>query len=409
MSCSLVFAVIIFSVSSCKKEANGKDVTKTVTLPANGSSVVAANNHFAFKFLQSALQADSAYTNKLVSPLSIYLALGMVYNGADNATKDSMAIALQLSGLNITDLNNACKALIEQLPGEDNKVTLSIANSIWYKQGDVQPLQSFLDVNNNYFKATVQGLDFNSSSSVSTINNWVSTNTQGKIQTIINHLSPGDLMYLINAIYFKGAWLHAFKASDTHNAVFHLQGGGSVSVPFMDQQLTINTYTDNQYRVVEMPYGGGDSYSMYLVDGDDTKSINELAGNVNETILKTAIAGMAKTWSTLSLPKWEYAYSMDDFRPQLATLGMGIAFGDNADFSKMYNTHVAITKAIHKTYIKVDEEGTTAAAVTGISIGTTSVGPGTYLKYDHPFIYVIAEKQTGTILFTGIINDPSKQ
>ena len=125
--------VLTTCLLSCKKDAGIKQVTKTIVLPANGEAVVQANNQFAFKLMQSVIQADAGNTNKLVSPLSIYLALGMVYNGADNATKDSMAAALQLSGLTINDLNNACKALIEQLPGEDNKVALYIANSIWYR------------------------------------------------------------------------------------------------------------------------------------------------------------------------------------------------------------------------------------------------------------------------------------
>jgi len=405
---ALLSLTTIACVVGCKKDAGIKQVTKTIILPANGQAIVQANNKFAFNLMQQVIQADAGNTNKLVSPLSIYLALGMVYNGADNATRDSMTVALQLSGLNINDLNNTCKALIEQLPAEDNKVALYIANSIWYRQGDVLPLQSFLDVNTNYFSAQVQGLDFNKASSAGVINDWVSTNTKGKINKVIDQLSPDDLMYLINAIYFKGAWQFAFKTQNTHNDAFHLQGGGTVTVPFMQQELTANTFVNTQYRVMEMPYGGGDSYSMYLIDGDDAKTINELAGSINQTILSDAIASMHPTKLTAIIPKWEYSYSIDDLKPQLAALGMGIAFTKLADFSKMYNAAVQITKAVHKTYIKVDEEGTTAAAVTSVGVGVTSVGPADYFKFDHPFVYVIAEKQTGTILFTGILNDPSK-
>ena len=195
---------------------------------------------------------------------------------------------------------------------------------------------------------------------------------------------------------------------DTHNDAFHLQGGGTVTVPFMQQEQTTNTKEKTQYRVMELPYGCCDSYSMYLIDGDDAKTINELAGSINQTMLKDAITNMHPTRVTAIVPKWEYSYGINDLRPQLAELGMGIAFTKYADFSKMYNAAVQITKAVHKTYIKVDEEGTTAAAVTSVGVGVTSVGPSDYFKFDHPFVYVIAEKQTGTILFTGILNDPSK-
>ena len=410
----VMFLSVATLMPSCTKNAQGKDVTNTINLPTNGGAVVEANNRFAFAFLQSALQNDpSAGINKLVSPLSIYLALSMVYNGADNATKDSMAVALQLQGIDINDLNATCKALIQQLPHEDNQVQFSIANSIWYNNLGVQPLQSFLAVNNSYFNATVQGLNFGDASSVNTINNWVSANTQGKIPTIIQSLSPTDLMYLINAIYFKGGWQHAFKTSNTYNDNFNLQTGTTVNVPFMKQDITTNIFTNNQLRLIELPYGGGNSYSMYIADANGSAensplNINQFAATLSASTLQTAITGMQKSSVTLVLPKWEYEYSIDDFRPELAALGMGIALGNGADFSKMYNQPVAITKAIHKTYIKVDEEGTTAAAVTSIGIGSTAVAAPPVYKLDHPFVYVIAEKQTGTILFTGIVNDPSK-
>jgi len=414
LSCMWMFAAVAILMPSCKKNMATKDVTSTIMLPAGGSAVVEANNQFAFKFLQSALQNDSSTnTNKLISPLSIYLALSMVYNGADGATQDSMAAALQMEGIDINNLNAACKALIQQLPVEDNEVQLSIANSIWYNNVGLQPLQSFLDVNSNYFSAAVQGLNFNDQSSVNTINTWVSNNTQGKITQIIQTISPSDLMYLINAIYFKGGWQYAFKTSDTYNDNFNLQGGTTVNVPFMKESITTNIYYNNQLRLIELPYGGGNSYSMYIADNPtalatNPVNINQFAAGLNETGLKTAITGVQKTTVTLEMPKWESSYSIDDFRPELAALGMDIALGTSADFSKMYSSPVYISKAIHKTYIKVDEEGTTAAAVTAIGIQETDVGPASIYQLNHPFVYVIAEKQTGTILFTGILNDPSK-
>lgn len=390
---------------SCTKSNNDSPaVTRTVTLPANGASVVQANNIFGLKFMQAQLQEDASDNNKLISPLSIYLALSMVYNGADNATKDSMAVALQSMGININDINATCKALIEQLPGEDSKVTLDIANSIWYKQQGIQPLPSYLTTVTNYFSAQVQPI-----TTADAINSWVDDKTKGNIKKIFDRINPDDLMYLVNAIYFKGSWQHKFKTEDTRNAPFYLQNGSTVQVPFMQQEDTLNTAFSQGYRVLELPYGGGGSFSMYLVDGgNNTSPINSLAANIDVTNLSGIIAAMHKSKVTVTMPKWEFNYAVPDMKPALSKLGMGIAFTDDADLSKMYNTPgVQITKATHKTYIKVDEEGTTAAAVTGISVGVTSVSPDSIFRFDHPFVYIIAEKQTGTILFIGIMNNPS--
>jgi serpin B len=220
-------------------------------------------------------------------------------------------------------------------------------------------------------------------------------------------------MYLINAIYFKGGWQYAFNASSTVNGTFNLQDGSTANVPFMKQSITTNVYYGNKFRMIELPYGGGNSFSMYILDNpngtqNNPVNINQFAASLSASGLTTAISAMQKSTVTLVMPKWEYSYSQDDFRPELATLGMGIALGSAADFSKMYNVPVYISKAIHKTYIKVDEEGTTAAAVTAIGISLTDVPQVNGFTLDHPFVYVIAEKQTGTILFTGILNDPSK-
>ena len=399
------------AITSCKKETPAADITKTITLPANATSVVNASNRFAFNFLQATLQQDSTATNKLISPLSIYLALNMTYNGAANATKDSMASALQLSGININDVNAVCQSLINQLPQEDNKVQLSVANSIWYSQNDFKPLPSFLNILQTNYSATAQPLNFNDPSSVKTINNWVAGKTNNKIPEIIENISPGDMMYLINAVYFNGAWQYAFKPSATHNDNFYLQDGSSKSVPFMEQQLTVNMYADSTFTMIELPYGGGKSFSMYIaLPNAGQETANTFASLMNANIIESDISKLYSQSIQLYMPKWEYAYSIDSMKPVLSTLGMGIAFNLGADFSAMYDASQVkpyITKAIHKTYIKVDEEGTVAAAATAIGMGFTAVAPSPVLKINHPFFYTIVEKQTGVILFAGIVNDPS--
>jgi len=406
----VALCLIIISFSACKKEGHvPTDITKTIVLPANGSSVIDANNTFAFNFLHATLQKDNSNNNKLISPLSIYLALSMTYNGANNATKDSMAKTLQLSGINIDDLNAVCNALITQLPAEDNRVQLSIANSIWYNQNNFQPLTSFVNTVHNFYNADAQALNFNDASSVNTINHWVAQNTNNKITKVIEAISPNDLMYLINAIYFNGAWQYTFPISNTHNDAFHLQDGSTKTVQFMQQEISANFYRDGSFTLIELPYGGGKSCSMYIVlPADQQQNINAFVSSINKNVLENAISKADTAAVQISIPKWEYAYNIDDMRPELSMLGMGNAFTDAADFSNMYNAAQIkpfITKAVHKAYIKVNEEGTVAAAVTGIGVGTTS-SEQIVFKVDHPFLYTIVEKQTGAILFTGVINNP---
>jgi len=404
---------IMSVVSSCKKTNPIPDEhTQTIVLPVNGADVINANNRFAFDFFRATLTQDPENTNKLISPLSIYLALSMVYNGADNATKDSIAKTLELSGIDIATLNAVCQSLLSQFPKEDNKVQLSIANSIWYRQNSYQPFPSFLNTVQNNYDASVQPLNFDNPTAVNTINNWVAQKTNNKIPKILESISSDDLMYLINAIYFKGAWKYAFKTSDTYNDIFNLQDGSTKSVPFMKQQIRTKMFSNSSFTMIELPYGGGKSFSMYILKpADANESLNTFASTMNETILANAVNEMDSSTVQLEMPKWEYSYEVADMKPELSMLGMGIAFGDNADFSKIYDpsqVKVYITKAIHKTYIKVNEEGTEAAAVTALGAGTTSVpAPPPIFKLDHPFVYSIVEKQTGAVLFLGMVNDPA--
>ncbi|MFT3701158.1 MAG: serpin family protein [Agriterribacter sp.] len=401
----LLTVLTITFFSSCTKEPGGA-ITKNIELPSGAANVIHASGKFGFDLFNSVV-AKKADENILVSPLSIFMAVSMVYNGADNATKDSIAKALQVQGISIDDVNAACKALIEQMPGLDNKVNLSIANAIWYKNSGMQPLPSFLDVTANNFKAEVSSLDFSSNASVNIINNWVADKTNDKIKKVIDAIDPGDLMYLINAIYFKGSWQYAFKSSDTYTDVFHVSGNENVTVPFMKQRMNVNNAVTDDFEMIELPYGGGKSYSMYIVlPRNASTSISAFVSNLHETKLQDAIATMRSMDRTIIIPSWEYEYSIDDLRIPLSELGMGVAFSDFADFSKLYAGNVAITKALHKTYIKVNEEGTEAAAVTVIGVGTTSTAPGQEFKVDRPFVYVIAEKQSGSILFSGILHNP---
>jgi serpin B len=400
---------------SCKKEGGAfTEKTQPISLPVDGSAVVTASNQFAFNFLQSVLRTDTLADNKLISPLSIYLALSMVYNGAGNATADSMAKVLRLSGIDLGGLNSVCQSLITQLPKEDNAVQVSIANSIWYAQNTYQPYDSFLHTTQTDYDATVQSLNFQDPNSVNIINNWVAQKTNNKIPTVISSIDPGDLMFLINAIYFNGSWLYAFNTADTYNDIFRLQNGTTETVPFMKQMIKLNISYDSSFTLLELPYGSGKSYSMYVALPTDTlQPISSFASAMNAGVLNKAIDNMDSAGVEIEIPKWSYSYAIMNMSPELAALGMGVAFTDAADFSKMYDPNqvaVYISKAIHKTFINVSESGTQAAAATVIGIAYLTIDASTppVIKLNHPFLYSIIEKQTGTVMFVGIVNDPGK-
>ena len=403
-----VYVIIsLLFIISCKKSVdNSPAITKDVILPQNGAAVINAHNQFAFDFLRTTLERDQTGSNKLISPLSIYMALSMVYNGADHITRDKIQLALRLNNLSIDDLNKTCQALIEQMPGADSKVDLNIANSIWYRQ-NISPVPGFLTLTDTYYHASIKPLDFGSPDAVATINKWASDNTHKKIEKILQSISQDDLMFLINAIYFKGAWKYPFDKHENAVSPFNLGNGNTVSTTFMYQHnVSVNYFKNDVMEMVQLPYGGG-NFNMYVLLPVVNVSASDVMAALDASYFQDWQSQMHKFSIDLYFPKFKFSYAIDDMKPHLSSMGMGVAFSGAADFSKMYNLQVNISKAIHKTFIEVNEEGTEAAAVTSISIGLTSAAPPSVFRADHPFLFVIAEKSSGAILFTGLMNNPT--
>lgn len=406
-----LFLLLAAGLISCHKSVAPPDTSKTLSLPTGGQEVISAGNQFALNFFGTVLQTDSTTPNKLISPFSIDMALYMLYNGSANATRDSIAKTLALSGISPGLLNAVSKALIQQMPAEDSKVSLSIANSIWYKQNGPQPLPGFLDTITNDYNGYLQSLDFTNPASVGQVNSWVARNTNNKIPTILNSFTPNEVMLLINAIYFNGAWEYAFNTSDTYNAPFYLGNGSTVSTPFMYLTLTTRIYRDPAYTLLELPYGSGKNFDMYVVlPAGQQQSLTDFAASFSNTALSNGLSRLDSQQIGLFLPKWEASYTIPDMKPNLAALGMSLAMDRTAaDFSNMYSTRVYLSQAVHKTYIDVSETGTEAAATTSIGISTAVIGPDIHaIRVDHPFLYFITEKQTGAILFIGMLDDPTQ-
>ncbi|TAM96915.1 MAG: serpin family protein [Chitinophagaceae bacterium] len=404
------FPLLLLAAAGCNKNLVPVS-SQPIKLPSDGEQVVAAQNEFALRLFKQTLQNDNSDANKLISPLSVYLDLSMVYNGAAGSTQTALQQAMQLNGIDTNLLNQTNEALITGLPKEDPAIQLNIANSIWYKNRGIQPLSSFLDITNKYYQSQVTGADF-SPATVTQINNWVADATHQKINSIIQQIDPSDIMYLINAIYFKGQWKYSFNPKSTQNNTFYTSTGKQVQAPFMYQEDTFKYISDNSAQMIELPYGNGD-FNMYVILPNEGISLHQFTGSFDENTLAGFSPNLKAQKVKLYLPKWKYSYEVNNMIPELSNMGMEVAFSNRADFSNMYPaaSGIFINKVIHKTYIAVDEQGTEAAAVTAIGVVATSVGAGSQLPVmdvNRPFLYVIAEKNTGAILFIGEVNNPAE-
>ena len=399
-------AALALAGSSCTSNQHLPHTTPG-TLPTRNNKVVQAQNQFAFRLFKEVLQADQEPGNKMISPISLYMDLSMVYNGAAGQTRSAMQEALQLQPADTALLNTTNAALIAGLPKADSGVTLEMANAIWYRQ-DLEPLPAFLALNKAFYKATVEAADFSNPSTTTAINDWVKEKTQEKIPSIIEEIRPSDVMYLLNAVYFLGHWTTAFDPQRTNDRIFHPTATTAVPVPFMQREATFHYLQNDSLQMIELPYGQG-AFSMYVLLPSTHSNPQTLVRWLSPERFAALTSAMDSTKVQLYLPKWESAYLLDDLIPELTKLGMGAAFGGGADFTAMYNSsQIQISQVIHKTYIKVDEQGTEAAAATSVGMRVTSARPITrpVMDVNRPFVYLITEKNTGSILFLGTVHQP---
>jgi serpin B len=372
-------------------------------LTAAELKLVQANGDFWLDMFK-AIDKSEQDKNIFVSPLSISMALGMTMNGANGTTLDSMKNVLRFSNLSMSEINEAYKSLIALLSTVDPNVQLNIANSIWYRTGF--PVErDFIDVNKTYFDALVSDLDFNNPSSCDVINSWVNAETSGKINKILDGPIPPELMmYLINALYFKGDWTFKFKKELTKDDQFTLQNGSKVSCQMMSQESRFALYTGDSFSALDLPYGG-QVFSMTVILPKADIDINTMMDSFSLTAWRDVLNGLQSTGVVVLLPKFKLEYETS-LIPPLRAMGMGNAFDGRADFTRICKSiPLCIGEARHKTYVKVDEEGTEAAAVTIIGIKTTSAGP--IFRADRPFLFVIRERSSGAVLFVGKILNPN--
>jgi serpin B len=379
------------------------------TLSKEEKELIHSSNGFGFNVFKeiTKIQPDS---NIFISPLSISMALGMTYNGAAGETKNAMHTTLEYGDLSDDKINESYKSLIGLLVQLDSKVIFNIANSIWYRHPGFQVEEDFINVNKEYFDALVKGIDFNDPSSADKINQWIEDNTNGLIKDMIDKpIDPLTVMFLIDAIYFKGTWTYEFNEEDTEDDYFYLPDGSQIECKMMSHKNEHNYFENEKFQAIDLPYGDG-LFSMTIILPKSKVDIDSLICSINEDTWNSWMKGFSKQEVTLFLPKFKIEYFIDDkLKEVLTTLGMGIAFDPgSADFSEITKLdQIWIEKVKHKTYVEVNEEGTEAAAATVVEMWRSEgVEKEIFMKINRPFIFAIRENESGTILFMGKIIEP---
>jgi len=392
--------VSLFLLISCDETGTNDPVFE---YNKKSATVITANNNFGLELFKEVITGEER-PNVMISPASVSIALGMAYNGAETTTRQAFEEVLNYRDLTRQEVNEITKELINVLVTNSKGNLLEIANSVWYRES-FPVIQNFLDLNQTYFDAEVNEIDFSDPSAVPTINNWVSDKTHQKIKKIVDSIDPETMMILINALYFNCLWEVEFDPEDTHSRNFYHEDGsvfGEVDMMTVESKFNYANTTD--FQAVELPYKNK-KFSMFLFLPAGESTVDELIEKLDGDTWDSWLATFSPVEElVVDLPKFEFDYDKS-LREALINMGLEIAFTDQADFSGISLIELLISDVIHKTYIKVNEEGTEAAAVTAIIFDVTSMGM--MIRFDRPFLFAITENSSKSILFVGKVTEPA--
>ena len=419
LSLLVLLLVLPLAVSCAQPAAAGEiksdkqRITSPTVTPSNEELLVEGNSAFALD-LYRALKEDDG--NLFYSPFSISMALAMTYAGARGETAQEMADTLHflLSQENLHPAFNWLDAELakrgEGAQGKDEEgFRLNVVNAIW-GQKDYKFLANFLDVLAENYGAGLRTLDFVKEPEKSrvTINDWVSEQTEGRIEDLIPQgvIDAMTRLVLTNAIYFNAAWEHPFSEDITVDGTFNLLDGKQVTVPMMNQSESFGYTEGNGYQAVELKYDGGELSMLILLP--EAGNFEAFENNLDAQRVTDIIKNLQTSSVELTMPKFEFD-SEFSLKNTLIKMGMPIAFSNGADFSGMTgNADLYIDEVIHKAFVSVDEKGTEAAAATAVIMKLTAmpIQPAK-VTIDRPFIFLIRDIETGSILFAGRVMDPS--
>jgi serine protease inhibitor len=407
-------ALLALALAACSGSGptdNDKPAPKEITalprvLSADEQTVITASNAFGFDLLR-AVNQTRADKNVFISPLSATMALGMTMNGTAGSTFDEMRSTLRFGTTPLDRINTSYNSLITLLRGLDPAVDFRIANSIWYR--NTFPVeQAFVNTTQQFFGARVSALDFKDPAAKTTINAWVDQSTGGKIKTIVDQITD-EVMFLINAIYFKGSWMERFDPAKTRDDQFTTLAGSKVSVKMMNRKGKVRFAFSNDGMIADLPYGGN-AYAMTIFLPPDGTNINTAITSLTSAKWTQLVSGLTtdRDQIDIALPKFTLEWEAS-LNGELQSMGMRLPFSTtSADFTRLSPMgqpgNLFISEVKQKTFVDVNEEGTEAAAATSVGIMPTSLPPS--VRVDRPFVFAIRERLSGTILFVGKIVKP---
>ncbi len=406
----LAIFILVCMLALLSPACDRDDDTKPLLTPRHieltelGAKVIEQNNHFGIDLFTRIAREEQS--NMMISPLSAGAALTMLLNGCDGETYMQLRELLGYSPeLDIREINASFQSLVGQLLAADPGVGLSLANAVFYRrQFEVKP--PFLQIMETDFDAHVEGLDFSLPAAVDVINGWAADNTENRVTQVIEQIDPMTVMFLMNALYFKGDWTHPFDKADTEEMAFFLDDGTIKHVPFMNGKVGARLYSTQGYQVAELSYGR-QNFSMVLVVPD-----NDLAGFYPSLTperwleLTAALDAQEEVTETMvSMPAFSFSFETQ-MKDPLYEMGMQDAFDPYlADLSAISDEDIFVSFVQQNTFVDVNEQGTEAAAVTTVAIGRTSLPP--QFNVDRPFIFAIRERTTNALLFIGSLMDPT--
>jgi serine protease inhibitor len=398
----------IMNVTMGDRFSQGLQPAEPIQLTAKQSKRAEADNSFAFKMFREVSNHNG--DNAFFSPLSINIALGMLFNGASGDTHSEIVEALGIADFSETEINEYYQKISQALLEIDPTMDIAIANSIWYRN-NFSVKNRFVEIGKEYFDAEVQALNFNSSRAANTINNWCAEKTNNKIKNLIGSAIPNDMMmYLVNALYFKNQWQMDLKFDKEKTKLdnFTKANNQKKKVNMMEQTSLMYYYADEKMQCVEMDYGNR-AFSMVAILPSNNMNINQLIDYLDNEKLLNAVNNFRwqKVWLKLPRFKIECDFSLSE---PLKYLGLGQMF--NGGFANISDDDLWVSDIIQKTFVEVNEEGTEAAAATtvimvGASGRPKKVEPVRFFA-DRPFLFLIREKSTGVILFIGRMDEPSE-
>jgi len=396
----ILFMVVFQSVFGLSKVLPVKSNEPDPELENTVIDLTEKVNKFSFELFDK-INKKNGDQNIFVSPLSVTLALGMVYNGSEGVTATEIAKVLNISDIQRQIVNNSFRELQSSLISEDQNAEFLIGNSIWHDYNFIFE-QEFLNTNEKYYNAYIKGLNFRSLETAGKINKWVSDQTKGKISKIVGpEIDPMLVMYLINAMYFKGSWEKEFDLKRSRLGTFNSE----VKCMMMSISEEFPYYKHESFQAIQLPYADSD-FSMTIFLPNKSENLDEMIEYINHLRWDYFNDQFEVADGFLQMPRFSMEYEIN-LNQHLKDLGMVSAFNSDANFDLMTPEELFISKVKHKTYIKVNEEGTEAAAVTSVGMETVSIKEKTFImQLNRPYYFLI--NYNDTVVFIGKMMNPSE-